>query len=217
MTNTEYRAFKKIFEDNFYPPRWNGSLPDALHSPTAVLGWYSDAIRERMWFHDAKLHEIASQATEGGPVPDAKRLSEALVGHQPEEYLEGHYGLQFREHLLESFRLSVEEYRRSRKTESTSRAKLDSEAERAPFIHSPDYSSVRLHGELFSLTQQQARIIEYLHRQYLYGTPDVTKDNILLEAESAGSSLRDCFKSNLEAWKKLIASKRRGTYRLNLD
>lgn len=86
-----------------------------------------------------------------------------------------------------------------------------------PFKHSDDYRSIALNGENFTLTPQQARVIEILHRAHERGTPEIGKDFILEEIESTSNRLRDIFRSSPEAWKTLIAKGgKQGTYRLNI-
>ena len=85
-------------------------------------------------------------------------------------------------------------------------------------IHSPDYRSVKIRGEEFILTSRQASVIEILHTAWKEGTSDLSESYILerLGYESS-RRLRDVFKPNdLEAWEKLVTSRRRGTCRLNL-
>jgi hypothetical protein len=97
---------------------------------------------------------------------------------------------------------------------------LSNEAQRdsdSDFNHSPDYRTVNLRGRGFTLTSQQAKVIEILHRAHAQGTPELSQDYILEEIEG-GSRLIDTFKSsNMEAYKSLITpGGKRGTVRLNL-
>lgn len=85
------------------------------------------------------------------------------------------------------------------------------------FSHSDDYRSVILNGKQFTLTPTQAQIIKILHAQYKKGTPEVSKDFILVELEAKSSRFPDIFKQNKEARRELIKlGSRKGTYRLNL-
>lgn len=85
------------------------------------------------------------------------------------------------------------------------------------FIHSPDYRSVNIQGKSFTLTAQQAKVIEILYENYRSGTPDISQAHILTEIESPSSRLRDIFRSDEKAYKALIRNgEKRGTYRINL-
>ncbi len=90
-------------------------------------------------------------------------------------------------------------------------------AEEAKFIHSPDYRSVNIDGKQFSLSLQEARIIELLHKEYMDGTPAVGKDYIFVELDidaKPNKRLRDCF-TNRKIYRALIR-KDRQNYRLNI-
>lgn len=84
------------------------------------------------------------------------------------------------------------------------------------FINSKDYHSVTLKGKSFTLTALQAKIIKILHEEYLKGTPSIGEDTILNEIDSQSSRLVDIFRSTRGAWEALIASDRRGVFRLNI-
>jgi hypothetical protein len=85
------------------------------------------------------------------------------------------------------------------------------------FTHSPDFHSVSLSGEQFSLTSKQAQVVQILFEAYQNGTPEVGQAYILEELGSASGRLQDSFRSRKEAWGKLIIpGKTKGTYRLNL-
>lgn len=84
------------------------------------------------------------------------------------------------------------------------------------FAHSPDFRSVTLKGQTFTLTPAQARIIDILYQNYENGTPVVSQAHLLEESDSTSKRLRDIFKDS-SAWKNLVASgEKRGTYRLNI-
>lgn len=83
-------------------------------------------------------------------------------------------------------------------------------------LHSKDYASVRIRGSLFTLTGSQGAVIRELHEAWENGTPDLTESFLLERLETGSKRLRDTFKSNMPAWKALIASKRKGSFRLNL-
>jgi hypothetical protein len=83
--------------------------------------------------------------------------------------------------------------------------------------HSEGYASVTMpNGKQFTLTGNQARVIEVLDKAWLSGNPDVNKSKILDILERETSRPQDIFKSTPGAWKALIKSTRRGVYRLNL-
>lgn len=85
------------------------------------------------------------------------------------------------------------------------------------FTHSPDYRSVTLRGQRFSLTSRQAQMIEVLHDAYKNGNPEVSQQFVLEELETANSRWQDTFKSNPAARKALVAvGKTRGNLRLNV-
>jgi hypothetical protein len=88
---------------------------------------------------------------------------------------------------------------------------------REPFRYSPDYRSVSLRGQSFSLTVRQAEIIQILHNEWKSNAPDVSGHYILAKLETDSSRLIDSFRSNKEAYKALVRKgEKRGTYRLNL-
>lgn len=85
------------------------------------------------------------------------------------------------------------------------------------FTHSPDYGSVTLRGQPYSLTSRQAQFIQILHSAFESGNPAVRKDYILEQLGTSNSRWQDTFKTNPEARKALIrVGARRGTLRLNL-
>lgn len=88
--------------------------------------------------------------------------------------------------------------------------------EHEDFRHSEDFRSVFLRGREYTLTTQQAQIVEMLYDAHKNKTPDLSDDYILDRLGSPGSRFRDSFR-NSDAWGTLVVSgKRRGTYRLNL-
>jgi hypothetical protein len=85
------------------------------------------------------------------------------------------------------------------------------------FAHSDDYTSVtKPDGQHFTLTKEQGRVIERLHKAWVSGDADVSKSSILKMLERETSRLQDIFRSTPGAWKALIKSTRRGVYRLKL-
>lgn len=85
------------------------------------------------------------------------------------------------------------------------------------FTHSPDYRTVTIRGEKYTLTAQQAPMIQILHEAYKNGNSDVSIAHILEHLEKESSRWQDTFKSNPTARKALVTSgERKGTLRLNL-
>ena len=85
------------------------------------------------------------------------------------------------------------------------------------FVHNEDYTAVSLDDITYALTTNQAMVIKALHEAYMQKTHWLGKDYLLeIILDTTGRRLRDTFKSNLEAWKKLIVLGPRGRYRLNL-
>lgn len=86
-----------------------------------------------------------------------------------------------------------------------------------PFAYSQDYRSISVRGRTYTLTSQQAQMIEILHKAHENGTPDISIAHILERLEKKTSCWQDTFKSNPNARKALVKSgARRGTLRLNL-
>lgn len=84
------------------------------------------------------------------------------------------------------------------------------------FDHSSDFRSVKYNDQTYTLSRNQAYVVEILFDAYQRGFPDVGKDFILQKIESTNTRLRDLFRSS-GLWNTLIVSgKKRGTHRLNL-
>ena len=85
------------------------------------------------------------------------------------------------------------------------------------FKHSRDYRSINKDGQDYTLTTNQAIVIDLLHENYKQGTPDISQTFILDTIGTNTTRLRDVFKDNPEAWNNLVAQgKRKGLYRLNI-
>jgi len=85
------------------------------------------------------------------------------------------------------------------------------------FQHSDDYRSVVFKRERYTLTSNQAQVVEMLHNAFCSGIPDLGKDHILEKLGTPASRLRDTFR-NSKLWGTLIVlGAKRGTYRLNLS
>jgi hypothetical protein len=89
--------------------------------------------------------------------------------------------------------------------------------EKNRFVHSEDFRSVDLDGKKLTLTSRQAQVIQILFDEHENGTAEIGQA-FILDRLGSGSRLRDVFKSNIGAWKKLISSgSRKGTFRLNFS
>jgi hypothetical protein len=96
-----------------------------------------------------------------------------------------------------------------------SRTELSGGTKKPIFSASEDYRSVTYKGDIHSLTPNQSVMIQLLHRAYDAGHPDVGKHRLLSAIGTKASEVRDSFKKS-PLWKKLVVSKRKGTYRLDL-
>jgi hypothetical protein len=102
------------------------------------------------------------------------------------------------------------------KSRSASTAEGKSNAAAGPFTHSADYRSVTVRGEPYTLTPEQAQIIEILHEAHRNGTPDISSDHIMERLGKGTSRWQDTFRSTPKAKQALIKSIRKGTLRLNV-
>ncbi|MFC1538215.1 hypothetical protein ACFL6H_02230 [Candidatus Latescibacterota bacterium] len=84
------------------------------------------------------------------------------------------------------------------------------------FQHSPDYRSINVRGETYTLTALMAQAVQILHEFYLKGTPDVGQDYMLEELNSHSKRLRDIFQNFEDFHKIIVQGKRKGTFRLNI-
>jgi len=78
-----------------------------------------------------------------------------------------------------------------------------------------DYREVRLDGRTYRLGPLQARVVKRLYEAERAGEPWCVGKAVLGDAGSASIRMADVFKSQPD-WRRLIASDRRGRYRLNL-
>ncbi|MCE5314044.1 MAG: hypothetical protein ABFD49_07215 [Armatimonadota bacterium] len=86
------------------------------------------------------------------------------------------------------------------------------------FFYSPDFRCVLLNDREFTLTPSQAHVIQILCEAYRNGTPDISKDYIMVEIGSSSDRLRDIFNKDNDVFYCLIRlGNKRGTYRLNID
>jgi hypothetical protein len=110
----------------------------------------------------------------------------------------------------------VDSVRREAQREIKGTKKTDASQNHSTFRHSPDYRSVILCGKQFSLTPQQAQVVEILHEAYENGTPEVGQAYLLEQVATPSSRLRDTFKGS-SAWGELIIpGTTQGSFRLNL-
>ncbi|MDE3015744.1 MAG: hypothetical protein KGI29_02340 [Pseudomonadota bacterium] len=83
------------------------------------------------------------------------------------------------------------------------------------FSVSANYHHLTLNGEEYHLGDVQASIVQQLHDAYQSRNQWVHGKTLLSGAHSKALRLRDVFKSKSD-WNKIVASNRRGYYRLNL-
>jgi hypothetical protein len=84
------------------------------------------------------------------------------------------------------------------------------------FLHSADYREVWLGDERFSLTTNQARVVELLDSQRLKGVDALSQGYILETLDIGSQNLAQVFR-NSPAWNCLIVrADGRGMYRLNI-
>ena len=90
-----------------------------------------------------------------------------------------------------------------------------SDAGASTLRHSPDYRSVVWRDQKFSLTAQQARVVQLLDELRQQGTPEIGQAFILEHLDlDKTKRLRDIFKHS-DAWARLVVhGVRKGTYRL---
>jgi hypothetical protein len=86
-----------------------------------------------------------------------------------------------------------------------------------PFTHSEDYRSVTVRGDTYTLTSEQAAMIQILYEAHENGNPDLSIAYILEQLDKKSSRWQDTFKSNPKAKEALVKSgARKGTLRLNV-
>ena len=86
------------------------------------------------------------------------------------------------------------------------------------FRHTPDYISVNLRGQQFTLSPRQAEVVQLLHEAYKNGTPDLHHEHIKARlAMGKSAQVRGRFREDPDTWKCLIATgRKKGTLRLNI-
>ncbi|HZA22988.1 MAG TPA: hypothetical protein VFA32_10365, partial [Dehalococcoidia bacterium] len=90
------------------------------------------------------------------------------------------------------------------------------EARPSSFRHSPEYREVWLGDEKFSLTTNQARVVELLDGQRLKGVDALSQGYILETLDIGSQNLAQVFRGSA-AWDRLIVrADGRGMYRLNI-
>ena len=84
------------------------------------------------------------------------------------------------------------------------------------FRHSDDFRSINKDGREFTLTPNQAHVVQMLFEAWENKTPDLGQAHIIEEVspDTSTKRLRDLFKTNLAAWKELIETVKKGTFRL---
>ncbi|MCI0625915.1 MAG: hypothetical protein L0387_30450 [Acidobacteria bacterium] len=180
------------------------------------------SLLHRKWValpYDARIREISSRC-------DATKIQVVKLIDRLKTYWHGS-NLNFpgnddaTNQVLWTNCLSIDDWERTLRYFGNFRHQLEqpgNEAQRdvdSDFKHSPDYRTVNLRGKEFTLTPQQAKVIEILHRERTRGTPNLSQAYILEEIEG-GTRLLDTFKSNMEAYTALIGKGPKRTYHLNI-
>jgi len=96
---------------------------------------------------------------------------------------------------------------------------VDDDNERAEFIYSPDYSSVRIRGRLIPLNDNQALVIKCLHEAFQNETPWISWTHLrdVVLKETGFERIQDVFKNPADFRDLIVAStKPQGRYRLNI-
>jgi hypothetical protein len=84
-----------------------------------------------------------------------------------------------------------------------------------PPAHSNDFRSLYWFGASYNFTPMQAECVRVLWDAWEQRTPDVTLETILTAIRTGSNNLRYVFnRGRHPAWKNLIVSRRKGTYRL---
>ena len=149
------------------------------------------------------------------------KLKDRLAGYNDRTLRGERHGPSYSRTIEQRQRLIAERDRLLRMQESAATPQVRPETHKQTseeFTHSPDYRSLTHRGKNYSLTAQQAHVIQILHDAYRSGNRELSGDYIMEEIGTRNSELRDTFrKSNPAAWKALIQrGAKRGTYRLNL-
>ncbi|MEM8833635.1 MAG: hypothetical protein AAGB32_03735 [Pseudomonadota bacterium] len=129
--------------------------------------------------------------------------------------------------LMDDFEILVADIQPKREVKIKSMRRLDSLLQKASdaksaqvtkiltFKHTGDYRSVIANGEEYHFGDVQAAIIKLLHEAAKTPSPWVHSKTLLSKSGSTSSRMRDIFKSK-DVWKQIIASNKRGYYRLNV-
>jgi hypothetical protein len=110
----------------------------------------------------------------------------------------------------------AESSRAQNSAKATPNVESKSNAATSPFTHSEDYRSVTVRGETYTLTPEQAQMIEILDEAHKNGNPDISSDHIMDRLGKGSSRWQDTFRSTPKAKEALIKSNRKGTLRLNV-
>jgi hypothetical protein len=110
----------------------------------------------------------------------------------------------------------AESSRAQNSAKATPNVESKSNAATSPFTHSEDYRSVTVRGETYTLTPEQAQMIEILDEAHKNGNPDISGDHIMDRLGKSSSRWQDTFRSTPKAKEALIKSTRKGTLRLNV-
>jgi hypothetical protein len=87
------------------------------------------------------------------------------------------------------------------------------------FVHSEDYRAITINGRQFSLTTNQALVVQTLHEAYEKGLVGVSVTTLLERIGAPSSRLRDSFRAGegVELWNILILKRGRDMYSLKLS
>jgi len=84
------------------------------------------------------------------------------------------------------------------------------------FTHNADYTRVEIRGLAFDLSGGLCQIVRRLHEAHLAGDPWLNGKLLLAECNYGSMYMGDIWRRH-PGWRELIASNRRGLYRLNLS
>jgi len=85
------------------------------------------------------------------------------------------------------------------------------------FTHTLDFRTVYKGGKRFELATNESRIVEYYHRSFENGVPELHQSAVLVELDIETQRIKDVFKRNKPAFKALFCiGERKGSYRLNI-
>jgi hypothetical protein len=93
------------------------------------------------------------------------------------------------------------------------------EQESVGFKPSPDFRSIVINNQRFTLSAGGAKVVEILFEWYKKGMPEISRESLLEELgkfEKYPNRIRDLFRNDKAAYKTLIDYPRKGFVRLNI-